>query len=48
MLQSLILTIEYQYTDVLKRIFTKVVYLLRKQHVSGHCKTTDIKNSNNK
>lgn len=33
MLQSLILTIEYQYTNVLKRIFAKVVYLLRKQHV---------------
>ena len=35
MLQSSILTIEYQYTNVLKRVFTKVVSLLRKQHVSG-------------
>lgn len=40
MLQSSILTIEYQYTNVLKRVFTKVVSLLRKQHVSGHAKTT--------
>ena len=38
MLQSSILTIEYQYTNVLKRIFTKVVYLLRKQHVVFHAK----------
>ena len=34
MLQSSILTIEYQYTNVLKRVFTKVVFLLRKQHVT--------------
>jgi hypothetical protein len=38
MLQSSILTIEYQYTNVLKRVFTKVVSLLRKQHVVWHFK----------
>lgn len=38
MLQSSILTIEYQYTNVLKRVFTKVVSLLRKQHVGGNLK----------
>ncbi len=38
MLQSSILTIEYQYTNVLKRVFTKVVFLLRKQHVSTNFK----------
>jgi hypothetical protein len=38
MLQSSILTIEYQYTNVLKRVFTKVVSLLRKQHVIAQCK----------
>ncbi len=38
MLQSSILTIEYQYTNVLKRVFTKVVSLLRKQHVRAHAK----------
>ena len=45
MLQSLILTIEYQYTNVLKRIFTKVVYLLRKQHVVRQCKKANARSS---
>ena len=36
MLQSSIITIEYQYTTVVKRVLTKVVFLLRKQHVSVH------------
>ena len=42
MLQSSILTIEYQYTNVLKRVFTKVVFLLRKQHVTSNPKDRHI------
>lgn len=31
------------YTNVINRVFTKVVYLLRKQHVTGKAKQTDNK-----
>jgi hypothetical protein len=48
MLQSSILTIEYQYTNVLKRVFTKVVSLLRKQHVTGQCKKDNDNEQNNR